>query len=295
MVDMIDLSLLAAPALVEQLDFETILAQCVAQATAALPDLAETLALESEPVNIVLQVLAYRELLLRQRINEAAQALMLSYATSTDLDQIGGNYGIPRLVIDPGNTNAVPPVAPVLEGDGDFRTRILQSLERFSTAGSAASYVYHAMTASGDVLDASAVSPVAGQVTVYVLARDGDGTASAELLATVAAALNADTVRPMTDLVTVLSASIVPYAITATLLVSNGPDAETIRATAVQAAQAYVEDSRRLGVGVALSGVYRALHQPGVLRAELAAPTADVDVSPGQAARCTAINVTVAA
>ncbi|NUV25651.1 hypothetical protein MS6204_04603 [Escherichia coli] len=45
-----------------------------------------TLELESEPATKLLQENAYRELLLRQRINEAAQAVMVAYAMGGDLD-----------------------------------------------------------------------------------------------------------------------------------------------------------------------------------------------------------------
>lgn len=289
---MIDLSLLPAPQVIEPLDYESILAELVATASAALPDMADTLALESEPANVVLQVLAYRELNLRQRINEAAQALMLAYSEDTDLDQIGGNYGIPRLVVDAGDPNAVPPVPVTMEKDGPFRLRILSSLDRYSTAGSRAGYEFYAKSAAGTVRDAQAISPVPGQITVFVLSTEGDGTASPELLATVAAALNAETIRPLTDEVTVLSAALLPYAITAQLIVSNGPDAETIRAAALAAAQQYATDSFKLGTSVGISGIYRALHQPGVLRVELTQPTGDIDVADGQAAYLSAITLT---
>jgi phage-related baseplate assembly protein len=289
---MIDLSLLAPPAIIDSLDYETILAQLKADAAARLPDLAELLELESEPAHILLQVVAYRELLLRQRINEAARAVMLAYATGTDLDQIGGNYGIPRLVLTPANPGAVPPVPAVMEGDGAFRQRILLSLERFSTAGSAASYEYHARSASAAVQDAAAVSPTPGYVTVYVLAHAGTGEAPPELLATVAEALNAETVRPMTDHVTVLSASIVTYSVAAHLVVSNGPDAETIRLAALAACQAYVGTARRLNQGASLSGIYQALHQPGVTRVQLASPLADIVVAEGQASHCLEVTLT---
>lgn len=289
---MIDLSLLAPPAIIDELGFEAILAELKADAAERLPDLADLLELESEPVTMLLQVVAYRELLLRRRINEAAQGVMLAYAAGTDLDQIGGNYGIPRLVVTPADTEAVPPVEAVMETDTDFRQRILLSLERFSTAGSAGSYEYHARTASALVQDAAATSPAPGYVTVYVLSYEGTGEASAELLATVAEALDADTVRPMTDNVTVLSASIITYAVTAHLVVSNGPDAETIRQAALAACLAYVGNARRLNVGASLSGIYQSLHQPGVTRVQLASPLADIEVAIGQASHCTGITLT---
>jgi phage-related baseplate assembly protein len=289
---MIDLSKLPAPQVVESLDFETIFEDRKAAAIALEPTLASALGYESEPATVLLQESAYRELTMRQRINEATQALMLAYATSNDLDVIGGNYGIPRLLITAGNPTAVPPVPATMEADADFRPRILQSLEGYTTAGSSASYIFHAKSASGDVLDASVTSPAPCQVTVYVLSRSGDGTASSELIAAVADALNADTVRPMTDQVTVLSASVINYDVDANLILPAGPDSATILAAAQSALSEYTESTRRLGIGASLSGIYRALHQPGVTRVELASPTADIDVAIGQAARCASVTLT---
>ncbi len=66
-------------------DFETLLAERKAEFVALHPKdeqeaVMRTLELESEPVTKLLQENAYRELLLRQRINEAAQAVMVAYA-----------------------------------------------------------------------------------------------------------------------------------------------------------------------------------------------------------------------
>src|SRR3546814_15491491 len=58
-------------------------------------------------------------------------------------------------------------------------------------------YVYFAISASSDVLDASATSPAPGQVVVSVLSRTGDGIAPGGTLAAVTAQLPAATVRPL--------------------------------------------------------------------------------------------------
>ncbi|MDZ5456997.1 baseplate assembly protein [Azohydromonas lata] len=289
---MIDLSLLPPPDVVETVSFESILAERKARAVELMPELAATIDLESEPVNVLLQESAYREVLLRQRINEAACGVMLATATGADLDQLGANVGVARLVIDAGDASAVPPVAPTYESDAAFRGRILLSFEAYTTAGSRQSYEYHALSASGDVLDASAVSPTPGHVTVYVLSRSGVGTASAPLLAAVSAALSAEDVRPLTDTVSVLSASIVQYQITATLHLQDGPDPDVVRTAALTAARAYAAETHRLGRVVSLSGLYRALHQSGVLRVDLTAPAGNVAITDGQAPYCTAITLT---
>ncbi len=88
----IDLSQLPAPQIVDVPDFETLLAERKAQFVALHPKdereaVIRTLELESEPVTKLLQENAYRELLLRQRINEAAQAVMVAYGCKRDDDR----------------------------------------------------------------------------------------------------------------------------------------------------------------------------------------------------------------
>lgn len=295
----IDLSRLPFPEVLEALDYETILAERKAAFLALWPadqqqDLANRLALESEPLTKLLEESAYRELVLRQRVNDAARAVLLAYAVGADLDQIGANYNVERLLIDAGDSQAVPPRTPVHESDEDFRRRIQLSPEGYTTAGSKESYIFHGLTAAADVADINAISPLPGSVTVYVLSRTGNGSASEQLLASVAAALNADTVRPMTDKVTVQSASIVNYSIVAELVMLPGPDSAVVRAAALEAAQAYAAAQHAMRRDVTLSGIYAALHQPGVQRVNLTSPTANLVIGDGEASYCTGITVTVA-
>lgn len=286
----LDLSQLPAPGVVETIDFEVILAQMIADLQARDPVFSALV--ESDPAFKILEVAAYREVLLRQRVNEAARAVMLAYAGGPDLENLAALFGVTRLTIDPGNPAAVPPVPPTLESDADFRRRVQLSLEGFSTAGPAGAYVFHALSANGDVLDASATSPSPGDVLVTVLSRTGSGAASPALVAAVDAALSADDVRPLTDNVVTQSATIVNYTITATLYFYSGPDRAVILAAAQAAATKYAADQHRIGKDVTLSGIYAALHQPGVQRVDLVSPTANVVISPTQASWCLSINLT---
>lgn len=296
---MIDLSQIPAPDILESLDFETLLAERKAELLEAIPEdqraaIQPVLSIESEPLNKWLQVSTYRELLLRQRINDAARAVMLAHAVDADLDNLGANWGVVRLVVTPADENALPPVAAVMESNADFRRRILLRLEAFTTAGSDAAYQYHALSASGQVRDVSVDSPTPGYVVVYVLSREGDGTAGEEVLALVRAALSSLTIRPLTDNVSVLSASVVHYTVDAEIIVDRGSDAEVVHQAALEATQAYADSVHRLDADPSISGNYRALHQPGVLRAVLLTPTSDIMMSVGQAAYCTGITITTA-
>jgi phage-related baseplate assembly protein len=295
---MTDLSTLPAPAIVEPLDYESLLAARKTALVALFPAadqsaIQNTLQLESEPLVKLLEENTYRELILRNRINDAAKACMVAYATGSDLDQLGANFNVTRLLVSPADTTAVPPVDAVMETDAGFRERILLSLSALSVAGPISAYRYHARSASGQVLDVGVTSPQPLHVLISVLGRTGDGTASAELIAQVDAALNDETIRPLCDIVTVQSADIVPYTVKATLVLEAGADAGVSRSAALAAAQTYTASVHRCGVTVARSGLYAALHQTGVSRVDLISPVADVVLAATQAGACTGIELAV--
>lgn len=294
----IDLSQLPSPHVVEELSFEEIYAERKAAFIALHPDeerpaVAELLEFESEPIVKLLQENAYRELLLRQRVNEAAQAVMLAFARRADLDHIAARFNTARLVIDPGDPTANPPRPPVLESDESLRLRAQNAFEGLSVAGPRAAYIHHARRADGRVADATAISPNPCEAVVTVLARDGDGTAPQDLLDVVEAALSDEDIRPIGDRLTVQSATIVPYAIDATLYLYPGPEAEPILDAARAKLAAYVSAQRRLGRDIRRSALFAALHVEGVQRVELAEPAADVVIDETQAAYCTGTTVTV--
>ncbi len=294
----IDLSQLPPPVVVEPLDFETLFAQRKAAFIAMYPEdeqeeIARTLELESEPITMLLEENCYRELLLRQRVNEAARAVMLAYSTDSDLDNLAVNFNVERLTIQEEDDSVTPPIEAVMESDPDLRTRTQQAFEGLSVAGPTAAYEFWGRSADGRVADISAVSPTPACVTISVLSREGDGTASDDLLSVVASALNDEEVRPVADRVTVQSAEIVPYQIDATLYIYPGPEAEPVRQASEQQLQAYIAAQNRLGRDIRLSAIYAALHVEGVQRVELAQPVADIVLSDYQASHCTEYTITV--
>lgn len=294
----IDLSQLPAPDVVETLDYETLLAERKATLISLYPEeqqaaIAATLALESDPIVKILEENAYRELILRQRINEAAQAVMVAYALDADLDQLGANNGVTRLTITPADDTTIPPTAAEMEGNDDFRARIAAAFEGLSVAGPTGAYEYHAKSADGRVADASAISPSPAVVTVTILAREGNGVADDDLLALVDAALNDEDVRPVADRVSVQSADIVNYEVEAELYLYPGPEAEPIRAASEAKLVAYITAQKRLGRDIRLSALYAAMHVEGVQRVNLIKPVADVVLDKTQAAYCTGYVLTV--
>ncbi|HDY3604564.1 TPA: baseplate J/gp47 family protein [Klebsiella michiganensis] len=289
----IDLSQLPVPTIIEALDFETILTDVKAVMVAAFPEdqqasVAAALTLESEPLTIIAQAIAYRELLLRQRINEGAAACMLSHATGDDLDNIAANLDTERLVI----TEATDTADAVTESDEALRLRAQAAFEGMSVAGPSAAYEYFARSASGQVSDARATSPSPAEVVVAVLSTAGDGTASAALLAAVAAAVNDEEVRPLGDRVTVQSAEIIPYTIDATLYLYPGPESEPIINAAMASLQAFLADNdKKIGRDIVRSAISAALHVQGVQRVVINTPAADLQIDNTQAARNTGYTV----
>ncbi|HBQ1204434.1 TPA: baseplate J/gp47 family protein [Klebsiella pneumoniae] len=285
----IDLSQLPKPTIIEEFDFEIILAEVKAVMVAAFPAdqqaaVAAALGLESEPLNIIAQAMAYRELLLRQRINEGAAACMLSHSTGDDLDNIAANMDTERLTI----TAATDTTDAVMESDEALRLRAQAAFEGMSVAGPSAAYEYFARSASGQVADARATSPSPAEVVVAVLSTEGDGTASAALLAAVAAAVNDEEVRPLGDRVTVQSAEIVEYKIDATLYLYPGPESEPIINAAMASLKAFLADNdKKIGRDIVRSAISAALHVQGVQRVVINAPAADLQIDNTQAARNT--------
>ncbi|MDH6157107.1 MULTISPECIES: baseplate J/gp47 family protein [unclassified Janthinobacterium] len=296
----IDLTQLPAPSVVEVLDFEAILATRKAHLVSLLPEaqraaVTALLELESEPATKLLEENAYQETILRNRVNEAGKAVMLAFALDGDLDQLGANVNVARLVITPANPNAMPPVAAVMEDDDAYRLRIQEAPDGLSVAGPKASYEFHARSSDGRVKDASATSPAPASVTVTVLANNDTGIADADaaLLAIVARALNAEEVRPLGDRLTVRAAQVIDYQIEATLFIGVGPEVpillDAARANAVRVSQ----PRRPLGHSIYRSACSAAVHVEGVRKVVLTSPAADIELNATQAARCTAIKLNV--
>lgn len=291
----IDLSQLPAPRVVESLDFESVLQQRTEQFLSLLPDdlreqIKATLELESEPLAIALQESAYRELALRHRINEAARSVMLAYAEGADLDHLAAHLGVGRLVVAPADPSTRPPTPAVYESDADLRRRAQLAIEATTVAGSRQAYVFHTLGAHPAVADAY-IDPdaAAGEVRVVVLSRNGDGSADDDIIQSVFAALSAEDVRPLNDTVIVESASIVSFEISATLHIGEGPSASEVVAVAEAKLSSYLREMRGIGRSIPLSGIYAALHQPGVIRVDIHEPAADVRCRADEAAHCTAV------
>lgn len=252
------------PNIIEPLDYETILARRQEAFIALWPveeqaSWRDTIALESEPVTKLLQESAYLELLLRSRINHAARANLLLYAAERDLDRLADFYGLLRF-----------------EGETDeaFRVRIQARTRASATAGAAAHYRYHALSAHPAVLDVNITSPKPGLVRVYV--RPKPGHISEAVSASVSQKLQADDVRVLTDTVEVLPAQRLPILVHAKITLL--PDAPYHDLSLFEDDLKQAFSSLGLGRDVTLSWLLAKLQRPHVYRVELLSPVRDVFV-----------------
>ena len=246
----LDLSTLAAPAVIKSVDYETILAARLADLVsraAAVGITIDTTSLESEPGVILEQTDAYREMLTLSAINDAARSVMLAFATGTDLDHLAAFYDVVRLTI----TAATSTTAAVMEGDDSLRLRCQLAPEQLPYAGmTGGGYRALALRVAPSVKDVQTIKSSGGRVAVILLGRDGDGAVSDGVVTTVYSTFQDDDATQLTDVITVRPAAIVHYAPTITIKILAGPDPATVQAAALTAVQAYATSRHKIGLTV---------------------------------------------
>ena len=296
----IDLNQIPPPNIVEELSFEAIYNERKAALLALYPieqyaEIAATLERDSSPLSKLLQENSYRELVLRQRINIAAQAVLLTTAQGADLDNLVAKepYNIKRLVIDEGDMQATPPVPPLLESDNELRRRAQLAPRRYSTAGPIDSYRFWALGAHSDVADASVDSPAPCEVVVTILSRSGQGVPTQEVLNAVNHVLNDEEIRPLTDFVTIQGAKAVGYSIDAQLTLYHGAGSEAVLQEANSKLDTFLAQSRKLGIDITRAGLTAALVVAGVQNVHLAAPLADVVIDADEIAVLSQRNISI--
>ncbi|MFC0119026.1 baseplate assembly protein [Pseudoalteromonas xiamenensis] len=262
----IELAGLAAPDIIEPLNYQQIYEQMQQTLQTEIPDFTS---LPSDPVNKLLELTAYRELLLRQRVNDAARSVMLAFAQGKDLDHLGALFGVARKSE---------------EGDERYRERIPLSLESYSMAGTMGAYQYQTLSASKQVKDVFVDSTKPGIVDVHVLAeQDSNGPA---VKGVVEAHLNDEDIRPLTDKVIVHLVEPTRYSIEARIFFNVGVSTEPVKLAIHKALDTFIREHFRLGKELPYSGIIDALHQPGVRKVTLISPTKDFQAQSTQAYLC---------
>lgn len=255
-----DLTRLQNPNVIETLEYEAIFAQMKQELIRLDPTFSALL--ESDPAMKILEIAAWRELLLRQRVNDAARANLLAFANTADLEHLAAFYDVQRKSE---------------EDDEAFRRRIQAKIMGWSTAGSREHYRYHALSADIRIKDARAESPTPGFVLVSILSTEGNGMPSPELLEKARSVILRDDVRVLTDTVEVVSSGIIAVSIQAKIyLYPETPEdiVEMAKAAFIKA----LHETKGLGWNLTRSWIIAHLFAQGVQRIELLNPLQDVIV-----------------
>ena len=273
MTTLSDLASLPTPAVIEPLSFEMIFSELQTEFQSRYPDYSALLA--SDPAVKLLEVAAYREVLLRNRINAAAKASLLAFATGSDLDHLAAFYGVTRLME---------------EADEALRLRTRQRIIGFANAGGAAHYRYWALSASPDVADVEVDSPEPGRVRTSVLAKGEEETVPDAVLEAVRAVVLRDDIRVLTDTVEVVAAELIPVTVTARIWLYPDTPLAAFEAIAPRFKDALAAQSG-LGWDLTPSWVIGELQRPGVHKVELHSPTTDIRANANQAVRLMHLNL----
>lgn len=253
--------------------------------------------------------------------NEKALQMFASFADDSEMiDVIVSSLDVKRQVIEPGDANAYPPVPAVMESNDSLLTRYFLAVHALASTGTGKGYQYHAMTLdgkptisidspesgvvvvtyvykdhpfSGQVKDARSLKVAPGVVDVFVLGHEGDGVASGELIAAVQNHLERDEIAQETDLITVKSAQINRYRVTAVVTINKGPDSALTKAAAEAAVAEFTTQQHRLDGGVERSVLYQVLHNAGAKKIDLKEPAINITARISAAPFCEAIDISV--
>ncbi|BAQ50418.1 baseplate J/gp47 family protein [Methylobacterium aquaticum] len=278
-------------------------------------------AIKADTVAIIQRTGAYREGLVYQAYDDAIRAVLVASAWGPYLDHLGATQtpAVERrpLVADPRPYVYGTDSAADWEEDDDFRDRIQLAPETLSAAGPEGAYVGLATDVDG-VRAAAAYGPMSfggtpdapftplGQVHVPVVAEADDGTAGADLVGAVQAALRPDDRRPLADFAIASAATILPYAIEVVLYVGPGADPRLVEIEAEKRLAVLARRQRRPAGLVKLlliagaASVTASDGTPVVLDLDVISPPADVNAdtitpaNPGPAycaPSCTGITV----
>jgi len=255
---------LANPAVIESLDYEAVLAELLADATARLAAVGiayDVGALEFDPVKIVLEAAAYREVLLRARINDAARANLLGFAGGSDLDHLAGFYEVERLDG---------------ESDAALRQRVVLAIQGHSTAGPEERYAAIARAVDPRIVDVRVYRVDGGPALECALvASDNNGIPDQPLIDALQAALDAPQVRSINDHVTVVAAVAAEIDIEVDIWLRPDASAVLIEELPGILAAAWADEGG-IGVDLVTSWIAARLHVAGVARVEVVAPAASI-------------------
>lgn len=284
----IDLSRVPAPAAIQALDYETLLAAAIDRFLAqweAERLLDPTLPvydvdnLETDPAVILLQAWSYLRLLDRQRVNDAVKAVLAPFAKGTDLDNVVARANVARLTG---------------ESDDALLRRYLLAFDR-PGAGTASRYLYEAWTAwpqMGDCrVNGRRTHGRRGDIDIVITGPGGRLPTTQERDLVRAAVLRDDVTPEGLDAI-VLFARRAEYSVALAIEVPSGPDQELIRNDAVTRVRSAADTRTLIGGEIPPGFIKGAAFGANILAVQEPEPTI-IAADPYAVPVCTGIEISV--
>ena len=226
---------------------------------------------------IMLDVIAYREMLIRTQIQEAGKQNLLAFANGVMLDYLGDFFGVVRL------ENEI---------DEQLRQRIRLAPESYATTGSRQAYIYHTLSTDSQIIDADALRGENGNIYIHILTVDG--VVTDDLIQRVLANTSDEKKRPLSDRVHVAGGQPFNFELAINVYPLTIADPNSVLATAQVKAQIYVDElKRKLGRDIVPSQIIVRLSGDGIWQIEVVSPSQPVILEPYQWANCTQLNISL--
>ncbi|NOU49492.1 baseplate J family protein [Pseudoalteromonas sp. JBTF-M23] len=284
--NLLDMSKVPLPDTITELDFEQKLSQLKQKLVEQYPQYKDALTLESEPILVLLEMMAYQQTLFDSKLNNAIKGNMLASATGNDLEAIAARYNLDRQAD---------------ESDERFRRRVQMVFEGLNTAGSKQAYQFHALSADSRVKDVYVTSPEPCDIHLTILSHEQDGVPSDDLLNTLykhfglksdgSLAKDASKVRPLGDRVTISGPQLKSFDLEVSINIAPGPAASVVEQTVRAALAQYLAQQSMLGRDINQMGLFAALNQPGIESGQIISPSEDIVVAANEVAVCNSIKV----
>lgn len=238
--------------------------------------------IETDPGVIIAEAFSYLRLSDRARINEVYAALRLALATGANLDGLGIDRGVRRLVYVPADPETG--AAAAMEPDESYRLRIWLKMQTWGL-GSPYGVEYAARTRGlAAIADARCYDfPGEGRMRLVLLRAAGFAGDFGAVLADVGAYVMARHRRPGAVFIDTVAATIRPVPVAGVLSIRRGASSATVVTAAGSAVAAYMATRRRIGALVPQARLDAAVCVADVVNAKIT-PDADLRIGVEEAA-----------
>ena len=250
------------PKVVEEYSFKRILDEMLHDFTKRYKEHHENFSypLVSDPIYHIFATAAYREGLLRQRINEAAREGLLNFTTALDdllsIKRIDG------------------------ESYDDYKNRIKGELRAIPSGGSRAHYKNAALLYNKNIKDIYIKRGESGAVEVYLLEKNETGEPSANLLASTLEILSKDDIKMLTDTIEVYPGEAVRVGVQADIVFIPSAPSDSIDMLKVYFTDEFYKN-QKLGEDITSSWIISVLQSfDPVKSVRLKVPLMDVSLLP---------------